>query len=168
MDVGITHIETWAVSITPGEGEEWPLIPAGGRYQMRPDLILIQVMPGQPTVISGSGRRNRRDGTPGALRVNAPWRGLAGLPDWAAEMVSIALQQLPAAQAPAEAGPGHMVIPLPGSVRSYDGMNRDNGYDHVPSSWYPLSGLCSECHQPATRTHPETDWAHCTDAGAKG
>jgi hypothetical protein len=143
MESDITHIEAWSVAITPSPGEEWPLIPAGGDYQMRPDLILVQVLPDQPASVTGSGRRTRRDGTEGSLRVNAPWRVLGDLPDWARKFTDDTL-----------GGSGldqhitHEIAPLPGSVRARNGLKIRDGALPDLAILYPVTGICSYCHDP--------------------
>ena len=155
MPVDVTHIESWAVAITPDDGEEWPVIEGGaGRADVQPDLILLQVIPGQPLGVTGSGRRKRRDGTIGSLRVNAPWRRTEDLPEWAAKLVASALGQheLLGLSRMAE----HAVAPLLGTVRDRFGHPRSR----VQPGDYPLSGLCHTCHEPVACSSFDAGWAH--------
>ena len=90
-----------AVSVVPDEDETWPLIPGkpdhkGRPTRMQPDLILLWISADGTVTARGSGIRVRRDGTLGdpGLRVDAPWRELGDLPEWAAEMTDGALVAL--------------------------------------------------------------------------
>jgi hypothetical protein len=158
--IEVTHIESWAVSITPDEGAGWPVIPGGaGRNDLQPDLILLQVIPGQALYVTGSGLRKRRDGSDGALRVNAPWVSLDDLPDWAGRLVADALRQHSLSQlAP------HAVAPLPGSVRTRDGK----AAQRVKPGDYPLTALCSQCHKAIRSGSFEIGWIHDPIADKEG
>jgi hypothetical protein len=57
---------------------------------------------------------------------------------------------------------GHEIVPLPGSLRDQDGprgepvtSGRLSGYEH-----WPLTALCSTCHQAVRRACPEGPWEH--------
>lgn len=142
MPVGITHIESWSVAITPDEGEEWPVIHGiAGRNDLRPDLILIQVIPGQPLAVSGSGRRLRNDGTVGSLRVDAPWILFENLPEWAARKAVDALRGSGLDQQVS-----HEITPMPGSVRGRNLLRIKDGCIPDNDALYPVTGICSYCH----------------------
>jgi hypothetical protein len=112
---------------------------------LEPDLILIWLQTGRDPVVKGSGRRVRRAGTVGSLRVNAPWTVLDDLPDWARKLADDALAEhgmLPRGQ--------HETVPLPGSVQ----VNRDR------ANHYPMTALCSQCQEPVTRRAAHSPWEH--------
>lgn len=153
-EVDITHIESWAVAITPPPGETWPVIVGGeGRNDLQPDLILANVIPGQPLSITGSGRRMKRDQTLGQLRVSAPWFSLEDLPDWARKLLTDALRQHSLNQLTE-----HKPAPLPGSVRNSAGRPVRRLLYETDS--YPLTALCHECHAPIGSVSFEAGWTH--------
>jgi hypothetical protein len=78
----------WTVAITPDDGETWPVTPDAHGKPARPDLVLINVQPGTEPQVTGSGRRQRRDGTEGRMRVDLPWAVLADLPPWALDLAA--------------------------------------------------------------------------------
>jgi len=88
----LRHDESWTISITPGEGETWPVARpyVTATTDFRPDKLVISLSRRSDGEMSQhvtlSGRPLRKDGTPGARRVSHPQYGT--LPAWLADLVA--------------------------------------------------------------------------------
>jgi hypothetical protein len=60
---------------------------------MQPDYLSVTISPPDPPHIQAGGLRLRRDGTPGSLRVKAPWYTDADVPDWARAIAAEAIRK---------------------------------------------------------------------------
>lgn len=91
MIIESDHIEQWRITITRQGDDDWPVTPVhwsrtGQRYQ--PEVINVSLMRGtrHPTVHM-SGRRLKKDGTPGEAKVADRYMSRDQVPDWAQELI---------------------------------------------------------------------------------
>lgn len=155
----VTYTQSWTIAIKPGPGEQWPDLPPDypGGHAIQPDVIFVYVQPGQEPVISGSGIRRKRDGSPGALRVNAPWHDPSGIPGWIRRMAKDALKRHGL-----DGRIYHVAIPLRGSVKDQSGPTGEPVTSgRMPhEARYPLTAICSGCHGWIQLAAPDAEWLH--------
>lgn len=152
----VTYTQSWTIAIKPGPGDSWPDLPPDypGGHVIQPDVIFVYVQPGQEPVISGSGIRRKRDGSPGMLRVNAPWLQPSDIPGWIRRMAKDALKQHGL-----DGRVYHVAAPLPGSERD-SGDHPCGQFSPVDPSGYPLTAICSNCHDRIQRADHRAGWLH--------
>jgi len=92
MKTEMRHDESWTISITPDEGETWPMAKpyVTAKSDIRPDRIVISLTRrqdgGLTQHISLAGHNVRKDGTAGARRTS---HGVWGTPpEWMREIVA--------------------------------------------------------------------------------
>lgn len=93
----IKHSESWALTITPDEGESWPETkdPTYSRATVKivPDKIFITVRPGSPYTGTVQGFRVGVSGEPTRARSHFTFHGDRGCPEWAQVIIEHELQK---------------------------------------------------------------------------
>lgn len=149
-DSDMTHIESWTISLRPSPGDVWPELRHNGTV-IQPDLILVFIEPGRTPHVSGSGIRRKRDGSPGSLRMNAPWYTPDDIPAWAAAMAADAVRRH---------GLGgqilHDAVPFNGTVRDV----RGKPCVRARAGSYPLTAACTACASQIQCADGTTGWVH--------